>query len=256
MRKIIIFGVMLALLACGVLAINPHTPQASGGIGSNELTIENPKAIFYPQGTLNELHFHVWNSTGYNVVGANTTCKIHIYNSTGHHLIDAFAIQDGDDPMDYEVTLGTNITDYAQDYPYIIYCTWLREAGFVSDFFEIAHSNPENTSVSGFPLATLILIPLLFGILLLIGSFIFGEEHAVLKIILFLMAYLTVFLSLWFGLQTVVRYYGFTDLQEAIGTTTWIIGIVFFVILSYFLIYAFIKGVETAAQKKEKRLEY
>lgn len=254
MRKATIWVGMFIMLAIAVLAINPHTPQASGG--ATGLTIESPKAVFYPQGILSELHFHVWNSTGYNVVGTNTNCTIHIYNSTGHHLIDSAVTQDADDTMDYEFSLGKNVTDTAQDYPYVIYCVWLREAGFLSDFLEIAHSNPENTSVSGFPLAALILIPMFFGLLLLIGSFMFGEDHAVLKIALFLLAYLTVFLSLWFGLQTVVRYYGFTDLQDAIGTAAWIIGVVFFVIISYFLIYAFIKGIEASAQKKIKELEY
>jgi hypothetical protein len=39
-------------------------------------------------------------------------------------------------------------------------------------------------------------------------------------------------------------------------TLTWVVGIGLFVVLSYFLIYAFIMGIEAAAQKKRERLEY
>lgn len=242
---------MLILLAVGVLAVQP-TVQTT--IVNEGIRIEYPKQPFFLINNPDELHVHVMNSTGYLLTNATTTCLLHVYNDTGNHLLAANMSFDTNQ-IDFVYALPAGITGKAGIYSYVINCQNTKEAGYLSTTFEIAQSNAQDQT-AGMPLAALILVPMLFGIMLLIGSFMFGEDHAVLKIALFLIAYLTVFLSLWFGVQTVVRYYGFADLQEAIGTTTWIIGIIFFVILSYFMIYAFIQGVEAAAQKKRKELEY
>lgn len=250
-QKQVIWIGMLILLALGVLAANPHTVQTSSG----GLTIEYPKELYFAayKGDI-DFYFHVFNSTNQVMTAPTTNCTVHIYNTTNSHMMASLASMDANG-IDYEVVLSDNITLFPGVYPYVIQCSNVKEAGFVSDFFEIAHSSPMDTT-AGMPMAMIILLPLLFGILLLIGSFMFGEEHAVLKIGLFMLSYLTIFISLWFSIQVVVRYYGFTDLQDAIGLTTMIAGVMFFVIVSYFMIYAFIKGTEAAAQQKRKELEY
>lgn len=242
---------MLIMLAVSVLAVQP-TVQTT--VVAQGIRIEYPKQPFFLANQPDKLHFHVHNSTAYALTNATTTCLIHIYNETGNHVTEANMTFDSNG-VDFFQILPEAITSKVGTYSYIVNCKNTQEAGYLSATFEIAHSSPQDNT-AGMPLAALILVPMLFGILLLIGSFMFGEDHAVLKIALFLVAYLTVFISLWFGVQTVVRYYGFADLQEAIGTTTWIIGLIFFAIISYFLIYAFIKGVESAAQKKQREMEY
>jgi hypothetical protein len=253
-KELVIWICMLILLVVGVSAMElSPTVQTETQAGTQGIYIEYPQIDYYTMGDGINLSFHVFNSTGFLLNDSNTICQVHIYSHGGQHIINAPAANEADD---FVARLGPNVTGTTGIYPLLIYCSNAKEAGFISTRFEIQLAAPVENSVGGFPLAVLILVPLLFGILLLVGSFMFGEDHAVLKIALFLFAYLTVFLSLWFGVQTVVRYYGFADLQEAIGTTVWIIGILFFVIVSYFLIYAFIQGVEAAAQKKKKELEY
>lgn len=111
------------------------------------------------------------------------------------------------------------------------------------------------TDVSGFPLAAIILTPLIFGFMLLLGAFVLDpEEHAVLRIGLVLISFLTYFLSAWWGVIVVVNHYAMTELEEAITLSVWVVGGVIFVILSYFIIYAFYKAVHTAAQKKEEMM--
>lgn len=239
------------LLAGAVMAV----PPVQTTITNEGIRIEYPKQPIFLLNNPDKLHIHVMNSTGYLLTNATTTCLLHIYNDTGNHVVEANMTYDSN-LIDFFYNLPETITSQAEVYSYIINCYNGKEAGYVSTTFEISQSAPADNLVGGFPLAALIIVPMLFGIMLLIGSFMFGEDHAVLKIALFLIAYLTVFLSLWFGVQTIVRYYGFADLQEAIGTTVWIIGIIFFVILSYFLIYAFIQGIEASAQKKRKEMEY
>lgn len=239
----------MVLLAAAVSAVNPHTVQASSG----GIYIENPKPLFWAGGKGNiDMYFHVFNSTGHALSAPETNCTIHIYNSTDAHVMATLAVMSG---IDYRVVLGDNITTIPGTYPYIIQCSNIYEAGFISDSFEIGLTSPQDVS-AGMPLAALIIAPMIFGLLLLAGSFMFGEDHAMLKIGLFLVSYLTIFISLWFGIQVVVRYYGFSDLQDSISTTTWVFGLIFFVIVSYLFIWAFIKGVEASAQKKQKELEY
>ena len=101
-----------------------------------------------------------------------------------------------------------------------------------------------------------ILAPLILGFFFLIGAATLGEEHAPLKIFLFLLSIPTFFVSLHFGTLAIIEYYTFTALQNAIGTTVYWIAWVFAVIVTYFIIYLISKLIERAAQNKKERLQY
>jgi hypothetical protein len=105
-------------------------------------------------------------------------------------------------------------------------------------------------------LAVLILLPLLMGFLLLFAGVNLSEDHSVLKIFLFLLSMVLFWVSMHFGAITVVEYYNFPAMQNLIGSTTYYTGMTFFVIVSYFAIYSFIKLVNTAAQKRREKLVY
>lgn len=111
--------------------------------------------------------------------------------------------------------------------------------------------------VSGYPIAAIILSPLILGFLMLAGaSLIDSEEHPILRIFLVLFAFMTYFLTAWMGVQTIVNYYTFDALQDSLTTSVWVFGGAMVVILCYFLIYAFWKASETAAQNdRERRLK-
>lgn len=106
-------------------------------------------------------------------------------------------------------------------------------------------------------IAAIVLLPLFFGIFALVGAVTLnGEDHGALKVFLYLISFITVWVSFHFGLLTVIKYYDFPELQNLMGSTTYWMAIIFFAIVVYFLIYVFIKGVHVAAQNKKERLQY
>lgn len=105
-------------------------------------------------------------------------------------------------------------------------------------------------------LAIITLIPLIFGFFMLIGAVSLGKDHHVLKIFLFLLSPITVWVSFHFGMISLVYTHGLPELQEAIGDTTYWMAWLFFFFISYFLIYTIWKWAGTIAQKKKERIEY
>jgi len=109
----------------------------------------------------------------------------------------------------------------------------------------------------GMILASIILLPIILGIFMLVGAITLdSKEHNVLKIFLFLMSFIMIFLSMNFGLTTLIKFYDFPELQNLIGNSTFWMGSIFVIIISYFIIY-FIYTVFTHIQEKKKqRLKY
>lgn len=105
-------------------------------------------------------------------------------------------------------------------------------------------------------LSIIILIPLVFGFFMLIGAMSLGQDHQVLKIALFLLSPITIWVSFHYAMIALVSYYGLTELQDAIGTTTYWMAWMFFLLLAYFIIYAIWKATNVIAQKKNERLQY
>jgi hypothetical protein len=104
-------------------------------------------------------------------------------------------------------------------------------------------------------ISAIILLPIALGFLLIFGASQLSDEHNVLKIILFLFSPWTFVMSLHMGMVALIRYMGFSELQEVMGTNTYIIGIVMFAIFSYFMIYIFYTATQQAAQKKRDMME-
>jgi hypothetical protein len=107
-------------------------------------------------------------------------------------------------------------------------------------------------------LAAIILLPMVFGSFLLVGSVaLSGEQHPAFKIFLFLMSLLSYFLSSWVGMLVAVEYHAtFTALQDFLGWSAWLIGSVWVICVVYFVIYLIASAFKAAAQEKSERLEY
>lgn len=106
-------------------------------------------------------------------------------------------------------------------------------------------------------LAAVLLLPLLFGFLIMLGAVsLDSEKHSVLKIFLFMLSFVMFWVSLHFGLLAVVKYFDFPELQDLIGSVTYWSWWVFAVIIMYWLIYGFVTAINVAAQKKKERLQY
>lgn len=105
-------------------------------------------------------------------------------------------------------------------------------------------------------IAALILIPLFLGIFFLVGAATLSEDHAPVRIFLFLLSIVTFFTSCHMAMAAIVEFYNFTAMQEIIGTTTYWVGWVFFALISYFIIYAIRWVFLYMGQQKAERLEY
>ena len=104
-------------------------------------------------------------------------------------------------------------------------------------------------------LGIITLIPLIFGLFMIIGAATLGEDHNVLRIFLFLLTPITVWVSFHYGMISLVYTHGLPELQEAIGTTTYWMAWLFFFLIAYFIIYTIWKWANTVAEKKEEDAE-
>jgi hypothetical protein len=104
-------------------------------------------------------------------------------------------------------------------------------------------------------MAVIILLPILLSIILIAGTFLIGNDHQVFKIAIALLSIVPFFSSMNLALITVAKYFNFPEMQDLLGTTTYWTGVFFGIIITYFIIYAFIWGVTISAQKKQKKRE-
>lgn len=105
-------------------------------------------------------------------------------------------------------------------------------------------------------LGILMIIPLVLGLMMLLGSFFLGEEHQVFKIFLFLFSFIPLIVGFHMGMLNLVHFYSFPAMENLVGTTVYWFGIVFSVVIIYFLIYLITKIVHAIAQKKNEDLYY
>lgn len=110
------------------------------------------------------------------------------------------------------------------------------------------------TGVDDMNTAILILLPMILGLLLvIIAASMKSEEHDIFKIFLSLLSVVTFFSSAHLAVASGTIP---SNMQDALGTTVFWVGLVFSVMIFYYLIYVFIKSIRTAAQNKKERLEY
>ena len=231
-----------------VYAVPPFiSPQEEGYI-----TIQIPQIIYYQHGENITFNFHVYNYTGYILDNTTTNCTIHMYNNLGEEIIDEDLIFEG---YDFIYVSNDSVFQEGEYYSYLVDCQSDMYAGFISTFFQVTYEGAEK-HVAGFPIAIIILIPLIFSILTIVGAATLSEQHSALRIFLFLLSFVGIWTSLHLSVITLIRYYAFPELQELLGTTTYFIGITFFAIVSYFIIYLFYILVQQAAQRKKERLQY
>jgi hypothetical protein len=102
----------------------------------------------------------------------------------------------------------------------------------------------------------IIMLPMILAIIFIIASIGMGDDHAVLKISLFLLAPVLFFVSLHASMLALIKVYNFPEMQEFIGTTSYWFGWFLFTLFSYFIIYFIYKAFRIAAQEKKERLEY
>lgn len=199
-----------------------------------------------------DMTWYVWVSDG------DLDIVTGFYNIT---LANGTSIGSGNGSNNFSVFLSSSLYDVDDVITFSVY---------LNDGFENGTIGSENVTILGLvtttttttqdntPIAVLILLPILFGFMLLwAGTIIDAREHPAIKLFFVLLAFTTFFVSLHFGLTAIVDLYDYTALENLVGSTTYWVALIFGVIVTYFLIYLFIKSVYISAmEKKESRWNY
>jgi hypothetical protein len=243
--------VLLLVASSFVLAAPPfQTSETLTGY-----SMAYPKLLSYKAGEDFELHFHIFNQTGAQMNFSNSSCYFHLYNSTDH--IEKYGLS-FEAPNDYVAFVNGTYTKTPGEYPFVAYCGNGGYGAFVSGMVQTTATGlpwAENEDLT--PVAVIILLPFLLGVIILISAITLDpEDHAALKIGLFLFSYLPFYMSLWWGAEAAGRWYNFPSLSTAIGDGTFY-GIIFFILLVFYVVAYFIwKAFEMMAQNKKERLKY
>jgi hypothetical protein len=253
-KALFVFVLVLALFVVPAMAAKPVT-QINTGIG---LQIMYPGYDSYKVNTNISLHFHVYNSTGTRLENASVLCMFHIYNKTNdRHLFKKFLVPDD---TEHSVDINNTVTQNLGLYTYAVDCvgntTVQKENGFTTGSFEITNDGNIKSSEPSSFLFAIILLPMLLGLFFLYGSSQLGEDHSVFKLFLWILSFPMFFISLNYALVTIIRFYNFTEIEELIGSTTWIIGLILGLMIVYFIVYSLIKFFAMLEQKKQEKRDY
>jgi len=255
-RKLIFFLFFLLILIIPATAVKP-VAVAQESLNIEGLQIEFPKILNHQQGQPMNFYFHVFNTSDGVPVVKGISCDLHVYNSTGSHVfLDTKTSVESDEHFDYEFQIPANNFSLIQQMSYIMSCNDTVRGGFVSVPFNVNATGQDQSEL--YFLIIIFIIPVLLGLFSLVGSYRLDEDHSVFKIGLFLFSMTCFFASLWLSHIIVATLYPtFTALLSFISYLTWVYGIVFSVIIMYFLIYAFAKMIHRAAQKDaEDEIKY
>ena len=241
-----------------VSSVKPSPQVSSGGI-----TIVYPKAQAFTFGEDFNLYINIFNSSNglpySNSTGLGIGCFIHIYNDTNNeHIFKGNFVYDVVDTYDWEVDINNTIFSKTGFYPYIVFCnSSVAGGGFASDELLISvDGEGELSSVSSMFLFAIILLPLLFGFLLIKWVGTLGDEHNVFKLFLSLLSVGTLFASLWFAVLCVLKFFLWVSLSDALSTLLLVYGIVYAVMIFYFLIYLLKQIFVGVSKNKDDKMEY
>jgi hypothetical protein len=239
----------LLLIVSSVSAENPFYRNGA----SAELYVTAPFKETYKFNEDVVFRSYVFDSVGDSLVGVDASCSLKVYNSSNALTLDSALSSSGDA---YLLVLNNSVLSSFGQYDYVVACNSSNESGFVNSFFDVnwdGESKSDNPILMGF----LILLPMLFGFLLLWWAIsLESDEHNGFKIILSLLSTIGIFVSLHFALVGIIKFYYFPELQGLIGSTVYWMTWVFIVFIFYWFIYFIIISVESARKKKMQKLEY
>lgn len=227
---------------------------------SEGIQITYPLLDYWKLGREYEFHIHLFNISNFPMSGNNASCIMHIYNESGYHVLDQPFLID-DKTVEYELLINSTVTSIRQRLGVLIYChgnnTFNRDYGFVRTSYDVTGSGKEDAHDTpvGVLVAT-ISIPLIIALLFMFGAIsIDAEEHRILRIFLFLLAFVPIFTAFQFASISIASYYNVEQLGDAVADTVYWFGIIFGVIITYFIIYLIVKALAYAAQEKEEKRE-
>ena len=160
------FLFLLVLCTSNSFAVSPFTPQTGG-----ELVIEAPKLDYFQAGSYGfRAYTHVYNSTGFPMTNATTTCELHVFNRSAQSVFHGNSSFDGDM---FFFTLPDSIMTIPGEYAFIVDCE-NHEAGFVSGVFQVAYNSDTSTQL---PVGISIILAIFFTFILFVAGYFTIKKH-------------------------------------------------------------------------------
>jgi hypothetical protein len=241
-----------------VSSVKP-TPQTFSGVDKG-IEIETLKAQAFTLGENFDLYFHIFNSSnGLPLDNTTANCTIHIYNKTDNsHMVMVRLAYAGNYDFEWEYSIHTSYFLETGFYPYIVWCWSGNErGGFASDELLISvDGEGELSTTSSVFVFAIILLPLLFGFLLMRWVGTLGDEHNIFKLFLSLLSVGSLLVSLWFAILSVMKFYLWVEMSEALATFTFVFGWVYAVMVFYFVLYIIKNIFSNVGKNKDERMEY
>lgn len=275
MKFLIVFIILISLLSSSTIAFEAFSADGSvdsvlitdGGnfqfstntfsmSGSSlGLVIAYAKNNYFAKGTSFELPFKLYTQNGTAIAPVDVTaCNFVLYDANNTKIVD-YALPD--DGTTFYASLNGSVLTELGTYPYILDCsTTGGSGGYLSAFVKINADGKNHSNENPVVLALIAILPMILGIILIIVAATMSEDHSVLKIFFFLLALFMFEISLWIGTVAITYFYVFPAMGEILANITFWYGLVFGVVVMYFLIYALYKMVETARKAKQERMNY
>lgn len=181
--------------------------------------------------------------------GGCGTCYMTIYNQTG--AINQTGNMGNVSDYVYEYNLSVVLNEFGE-YPYVINCSTGDTCSAGDCQIEVKQMC-EDVEMS--PIAIIILLPIFLAFFYLIVSYLLrGASHWAFSVALLLLSFVEFFRAYNYAVVSLVKYYNFTELQDLIGTGTYSFGIMYGVIITYFIIHMIIVMTLGLWDKKRKKI--
>ena len=257
-KYIFLFLLLSLLLIPSTLAFYVEPQEIDINANSKEayLSISYPKINEYDYGENLSFEFVVFCERA--LVCPDGACKFWLKDTEGNTVQHNTLITFSAGTETYDVTVNTSILNSLGEYSYTFQCEGAEKAGWVSSGFEIINSTTTTTEETqeGGILILLSLLPFLFTIALFFACSFMGEEHSPLKFFTLLLIPIGFWSSMHFATITLAEYYSFLPMLEVVGTTMYWTGWLFFIIVSYLLLFLIYKMVVSHKEKNKENLEY
>ena len=105
--------------------------------------------------------------------------------------------------------------------------------------------------------AIIILLPMLLGLFMLGGAFTLDKDHhAALRIFLYLMSTVTFWVSMHFGLLSLIQFFRFEALEDMVSTTVFWSAWIWGAVVTYFLIYLIYLIFKGLSEQEDAEMRY
>ena len=255
--KRIIYSIVLIVLLATMASSTPPTGLFEQQTNDLIIISAHPNIVKYQDNV--ELYFHVYNSSSAKLNNSQTNCSIHLYNiSNGVHLYEQTLGKHS--TTEWEFVLSNWTVFHTGEYHYIIECANVgltpATTGFLRNGFVISKTGENITWENYIVGAIVILLPLLLSFLFLYATLALSEEHTVVKIFMSLLSFVSGVFSFALAITVVNKYYTWTELTNQLSIGLWTTGILFFVLLAYWLIYLIRLVIKSIAEAKAERMRY